>query len=157
MIYDIDRKVERCIRGFYLAKQLEGEIFDAHRGARIFGYRYAWQARKFLRWVSNTNIPHHSYQVRKAHAIKREFVLEYFGEKYLSALTYDRHLTGTCLYLIWEDDVQLPFWKLPSYGYDRGICEHIEEEHVNPKIKNYKQVLILLNQIKEYYKKRPEA
>jgi len=124
-MFDIDLKVKKTIKGFYLAKQLEGNVYM-----------------KFSK-----------YYVRKCYLVEREHALVFLNMKNTKNLfsIWERHVTGTSLYLFWHDE-KIPFWKLPEYGYERDwLHDQIEEHHINPTLKNYKQVLLYLKQIKQRY------
>jgi len=145
-------RIRRDIIGFYLTKQLHGKCFTQEEIKQIFQIKYRFSGfsgpTKYFKYKSQNR---GKFVVRKCSLIQRQYVLNFFNVYGPEDLwrAYERHITGTNLYIYYDDDDDVSFWKLPKYGRTSEMLPlDIEESHINKNIKNRPQVILLLKMVK---------
>ena len=162
MEFDIAFSVKTRLWRYYQAKKLAGNTYDSNTVCHLMKSKYVYQISPFVEHKLNLKGPsRHHFMILEPRLVKRKYALKFFDTKLKSKFKYlaylhDRHITGTCLYMFFnKDGEQIPFWKFPEYGNDENFFSHnVEEEHLNPNLKNYDQVVLYLNYLKELFNRK---
>lgn len=150
-MFNISPRVRRDIAGFYTAKHLKDQTFEKHEILTHFKYEKSYLGSKFFRF-DNSPPPNTEelYIVQECRLVHRRYALKFLNKHNLWLLN-TRHLTGTDLYLYYNND-KIPFWKDPKYGRESTLLpSDIESKHISRKIKNRSQVILFLNMTKRTY------